>query len=368
MNPSDHSISNIDSLKTRLEKLKILFKKQKESSDLNHVDTQNQSVFLAALQGETKELERLARDGVRLNVADEHGDSPLAFAIHEKHVEVVQFLMQRKAYNIAACSQDFLELAVMTAKEDTSILALLLENIRYLPKIPKHFDKAKAQCVAADSKPNNDAVMRLLQAYDVDLTDQNQGQSMSTVIDKHDNEEAIHSLTQAQHLWINWALRYHDWILLNRCLQKKEKKLDLNHVDMQGNQSIFLAALWGHLPVFKLLKHHKVRLNVVNEDKDSPLTIAIHEKHAAVVEFLTQNKAYDINSCSQDFLELAVITAKEDTTILALLLKTIRHLSESPKHFNKNKALRTAISMKNENSVNLLIKYGADSKKIIKTR
>ena len=95
----------------------------------------------------------------------------------------------------------------------------------------------------------------------------------------------------------------------------EEEKQDKNQVDLLGNSSLHYACKFGYLPIVEYLADQGAELNTINSAGETPLNIALNNKHENVVIYLLKKMNIDI----PDGVILNVFNAVIDDNIKSII-------------------------------------------------
>ena len=366
--------------------------------------TQWTDLVIGSYLGHALMIQRVLRTGTETNInyQDEHGRTPLMWALSNDHVSVVELLLKTRrdidlniqdesrstALMIAVLHSNWKmlrvlltygadvnfqnkdgETALMKAANNELAVRLLLERQDIGLNLQNAF--GHTALMKAVMNANETATKFMLEHQDIDVNlRNNNGNTALMIALRHKNETAIEQLLKRQDIDLKLQDKHKYTALMIAIREKNEiatelllqQDIGLNLLDTGGNSALMTAVRLENQSVVKsLLERQDVNVNLQDINGNSALMIAVrlvrkHLDNEEIAELLL--KCQDVNVNLQNrFGETALmiaVTVKNESIAKLLLANQDIDLNLQDKYGNS--ALMVAMTVKNETAVKLLLR------------
>ena len=237
--------------------------------------TKDERAFLdAAKTGKVKNVERLLKRDININVADTEGtkNTALIYAADSGYKDVVKTLVDAGA-DVNAQNEEG-ETAIIKSVFAINFEPINSENYNNYSGIIDILINKKANLEYMTS--NNQTVLMLVP-----------NELRNKIIKKiKDNNGMVKKLLGDYPLI--YAVSKNDTYLVRTLINER---VNINEQDENGNTALMVASYWGRQSIVKILIDGRAKVNLTNKKGDSALKNAIYNKHYRVANALINARA-----------------------------------------------------------------------------
>ncbi|CAH0395611.1 unnamed protein product [Bemisia tabaci] len=321
----------------------------------------------AAFYGHLEVVEALIRRGAGVNVRIVNGSTPLHFAVENGHERVARTLLQSGADpNISDKQKGHTPLHNAALLGHEGIAHVLLENganakaTTFLGGTPLHFAAMKGHLkIAADLLAQNVDIHAkdTSECAPLHYAARQEHTRIVKILIKHGadvNVEGPQGLTS-----LHLAAKAGHESVMNVLISQK---IGINKQDSYGNTALFYAASSGKCNVIEVLLKNKAAVNIANYNGETPVQAALESGCEDCVRILIAKS--DLNDSSPELFLIQAIAGNKSHILRYCLENNFQKHSSILKN---GLALCLAVGTKNKESIELLIKHGADVNAILDT-
>ncbi len=296
-----------------------------------------QPIHIAAFYGYTKIVKLFLDKGVKVDVVDGYGYTPLIRAVKSTSTKTVELLLSHGAdINKTITSNNRSALIEALVNKSKSIALYLINKGANI----NHQDNYGYTALYFATYNGFSSISRLLYQKGANI-----------LVETKRGENLLHAATQAGTKWI--------------VIEAIKKGIDVNKKPFYGRSPIENALYFSNLNIAKILIENGVDINsAIPYSKKNILHIAAEKENLRIAQFAV-SKGIDINSTnSYDQSALHAISQKkfsspQGVAIAKLLINS--GININSQDYYKNTPLHHAVQNSNLPVIKLLIKYKADT-------
>lgn len=318
-------------------------------------------LHLAASRGTTETLNILLDHGAKINISDENGAKPIHHAVKSGKKEIIRSLLNSGASLVECDDRKNNVLHYACNKGDDELVSFILRhmtinNSRNIYKeTPLHF-------AAANCSPKS---LRLLldDGYDIDLVDAN-GQTpidIAKIKNKSENLDFLLNYKRSNEYINNYSsFDLHRAVCNNnyQYLYEKVNSKNVNKLDYFGKSLLYYAIINGFLRIVKLLYNRGAKIDLIDDQNQTGLLIAVYSEEVDIIKYLLSKKA-NVNEIfyGRSYLYRAILRNNYD--IAEVLIENGADVNYSD---SKHRTIYSyAVEYADDNIIDLLIKKNASS-------
>ena len=325
------------------------------------------SLIFAAWKGHTEVVKTLLDvPSIEINLVDNMGDTPLIAAAYKGHLQIVELLMKKGADIHIANNEQNTAFITAVYKEHPKVVKLLLDAGA---NVNETDNMGMTPLILAGNNGNTKIFKTLMAVPEININHADENGDTALIRAAFKGHSEIVKILLSKEVDVN-KVDKNSYTALIAAVEKdhikivelllKVPEININHVDIDEESALMNASRIGNTKIIKTLLAKGADVNLMNDERDTALMLALHNKNIEVAILLLAVPGIDVNHRDEDGRTALMLASMNSHTEVVKALLATSGIDVNLADEDEITALIFAVDEQNATIVKLLLRAGAN--------